>query len=368
MIAITKMSSHPGRLPPLHRILIRSTNWIGDAVMSVAALRELRRLCPKSHLTLLARDWVAGLFREQGLVDELMEFPGQLGSWRRLKWITSHLPKFDLALLFPNALGPALEVFSARIPERWGFRGDGRSPLLTKGFRPRAVELGHHQVFHYLDLLYRCGLSELDYLADEGFQPDVRLRAPRLGKEKASLLLIAKGAKQGHPLVAIHAGATFGPAKCWFKERFAQVADNLIACRDVQVALIGSAEERTTARQLAAEMVHDPINLAGDTDLSTLMGVLSQSALLLTNDSGPMHLAAALGLPQVALFGSTDDRATAPFDRSAHVIHKHVACSPCLLRECPIDLRCFDAIGVDEVTDRALQLLANSGRGYSFEP
>ncbi len=334
--------------------------------MSVAALRELRRLCPDNHLTLLARDWVAGLFREQGLVDELIEFPSRLSSWRRLTWIASRLPQFDLALLFPNALGPALEAFSARIPERWGFRGDGRSPLLTRRFRPRAVELGHHQVFHYLDLLYLCGLSELNYLDDDNFHPNIRLKAPRLGREQASRLLLEKGAKRGHPLVTIHAGATFGPAKCWFNERFAQVADNLITCRGVDVAIIGSAGERLTAQQIAAGMRHNPIILVGHTDLPTLMGVLSQSALLITNDSGPMHLAAALGLPQVALFGSTDDRATAPFDTDAHVIHKHVACSPCLLRECPIDLRCFDSIGVDEVTDRALQLLAGSRRGDSF--
>ena len=161
------------------------------------------------------------------------------------------------------------------------------------------------------------------------------------------------------PTILINPGAFYGSAKRWFTNRYAALADRLIEEDQAQVLIIGSAGEQAIAQEIQSLTKQRLTILTGQTDLPTLIGLLSQCDLLLTNDSGPMHLAAALDTPQVAILGSTDEVATGPFSPRARVIHKHVECSPCLLRECPIDLRCFSRIEVDEVYETARVLLHN---------
>lgn len=343
------------------KILVRSTNWIGDAVMSVAALRELRRLYPDAHLTLLARSWVAGVFEGQKLVDEVQVLKDGTSSLRRVLHASRELSGFDRAILFQNAFEAALLVFLAGIPRRIGYGTQGRSFLLTHPARPRIERLNRHQVYYYLDLLFQTGLSPSDYLNAPGFHPEIRLSPQPRALHRARELLHEVGVAPVSPLVGLNPGASYGPAKHWATDRYAALADRLIETRRAEVLVVGHAREEPIAREIASHMRRQPRILTGRTDLSTLMAVLSLCRLLITNDSGPMHLAAALDVPQVALFGSTDERATGPYSQSARVIHKHVECSPCLLRECPIDLRCFNRITVDEVYEAAEAALGGKG-------
>ena len=332
-------------------LLIRGTNWIGDSVMSLPALRELRRLYPEQHLSLLVTPWVSGLFEGQGIVDEIIPFPsGGLG-WRDLIQLRGQLARFHTAILFQNAFRAAAVTLLAGIPERVGYATDGRSLLLTRRARARSKELKRHQVYYYLDLLYQTGLSPLNYLEQPDFKPDIHLEAGSEGVQRADQLLQAAGPPSQGPLVVINPGAYYGPAKRWFSDRYAALADRLIDEVKADIVLVGSREEQTLAQEIQTLAQHPLKILTGQTDLLSLMGVLSRCDLFVTNDSGPMHLAAAQGTPQVALFGSTDEVATGPFSSKARVLHKHVECSPCLLRECPIDLRCFSRMAVDEVYD-----------------
>jgi heptosyltransferase II len=343
------------------RIFIRSTNWIGDAVMSVAALRELRRLHAHDHLTLGARGWVAGLFEDQGLVDEILTLEsGPSGLKYQLKSVPL-VRGFDRAVLFQNAFGAALTAFLARIPERVGYSTQGRRLLLTRSARPRIKRLGRHQIYYYLDLLYQTGLSSRDYLSDQSYVPDIRLKASERGSESALQLLHDHGVEGRGPLVGINPGAFFGSAKRWFIDRYAALADHLIEKQDARILIFGSAGEKDIGERISQLMRGRAVLLAGKTGLPSLMALISMCRLFITNDSGPMHLAAALDTPQIAIFGSTDEIATGPFSHKAHVIHKHVECSPCLLRECPLDLRCFNRIEVDEVYERASEILTNHG-------
>ncbi len=337
-------------------MLIRASNWIGDCVMSVAAVKELRRLYPEDQLTVAGYGRVTGLFEGQAFVDRVIALE-HAGAWARIRLESRELRSSDRVLLFPNSFASALPAFLARVPNRLGYRTDGRSLLLTRGVRPRSKRLGYHQAFYYLDLIHQLGLSEVDYLEDRDYAPDIALEADESAIEKANSLLKKKRVDRGRPLVALNPGAAFGPAKRWFLDRYAAVADLLVEEEGAEILLIGSRSEVSLASQIEKQMRTSPRCLSGRTSVATLMGLLSQCDLLLTNDSGPMHLAAALQIPQVALFGSTDEIATGPLCSSAVVIHKHVECSPCLLRECPIDLRCFDRITVDEVFKAAQGLL-----------
>lgn len=335
-------------LKPLtpRRILIRGTNWIGDTVMSLAAFRELRRLYPEAHLAAYVKEWVAGVLREQGLVDEIITFGNKdsgFGDSKRLR-------SFDTAVLFQNAFRSALQARMAGIPERIGYNTDGRSILLTRKAVPRITTLNRHQIFYYLDLLYQTGLSGTDYLNDPEFHPDISIRPTTYGLRKAGELLRQEGVRNDNtPLIGINPGAYFGPAKRWITDRYGKLADILSSRYSAAILVFGSADELPIAQEMAAVMKARPLILTGKTDLETYIALLSLSRVFITNDSGPMHLAAALDVPQVAIFGSTDDSATGPYSGKSAVIHKHVECSPCLLRECPIDMRCFTSIAVEEV-------------------
>ncbi len=338
------------------QVLIRVSNWIGDCVMSVAAVKELRRLYPDDRLTIVGYPRVTGLFEGQAFCDRVIAL-GFAGRWAQVRAESRAVRESDRILLFPNSFASALPSFLARVPERLGYRTDGRSVLLTRAVRPRSKRLGYHQAFYFLDLIHLLGLSEVDYLASRDYAPDITLEADEAAIETAEGLLEETRVDRARPLVALNPGAAFGPAKQWFLDRYAALGDLLVEKEGAEIVVVGSRREVPWARQIEERMRARPHCLSGRTSLATLMGLLSQCDLMVTNDSGPMHLAAALGTPLVALFGSTDEIATGPLGHNTVVIHKHVACSPCLLRECPIDLRCFDRIGVEEVFLAAQGLL-----------
>lgn len=346
----------------MRQIVVRATNWLGDSVMSLAAVRELRRHHPGARIVLVAQPRVAGFYRWVGEVDQVVEYnpAGDGARWRGLLRLARELRRrrADTYLCLQNAFEAALLGRLAGIPRRIGFATDGRSLLLSRAVKIPPELDRHHQVYYYLALLHGAGLSPVDYLRELSFRPDILLRPTPEMEAAAAECLRREGVLNDFPLVGVHAGAFFGSAKRWFPERFAEVLRTLRGEFPVRFLLLGAASERplaeTIQREAGGEGIHD---LCGRTTLAELVAVIGRCRLFLSNDSGPMHVAAAFQIPQVALFGSTDPVATGPFSTHASILKKPVECSPCFLRECPLDLRCFKAIGVGDVLERVRELL-----------
>lgn len=323
----------------LERLLVRAPNWIGDAVLSLGAVRDLRRNFRAARIEVLARPWVADLYRAVAEVDAVRTAAGFRAG------VAAVRDGFDAAVLLPNSFGSALQLFAARIPERWGYATDGRAPLLTRRPRvPRALR-GASQVYYYRAMLAGCGL-------EVSASPDVSLRCPPEWRARGRELLAGE-----HEWVGLNPGAFHGSAKRWPPERYAAVADILSRHTGARLAILGGADERPLADSIASAVRGPVRNLCGQTRLAELVGVLSRLALLVTNDSGPMHLAAALGVPILAIFGPTDWRETSPVSERLRLVREDVPCAPCLLRECPIDHSCMGLVTVERVASEAIALL-----------
>jgi heptosyltransferase-2 len=267
---------------------------------------------------------------------------------------------FDLAVLFPNAFRAAALVWAARIPDRWGYAHDGRGVLLTRPVPPAPRPFGRHQSYYYLDLLRALGI--------ETSQPDTHLNLTDAMRARAAELLEGGGVRPGQPLVGIHPGATNSSAKRWIPERYAEVAERLTdSHQDARIVLLGGPEEQSITDAIRSHLKTAPILLSGKTSLGELMGLLGSMSVLLSNDSGPMHLASALGVPTVAVFGPTDERETGPSGPTATVVRRHVDCSPCLLKECPIDHRCMQRVSADDVYAATVDLLEGMAAGTKAE-
>jgi heptosyltransferase II len=323
------------------RILVRAPNWIGDVVLSLPALRDLRRSFPSARLEVLARPWVGEVYRAVPEVDAIVESRGHGDDVRSLRG------RHDLGVLLPNSFGTALVLWRAGVPERWGYATDGRGPMLTRRCRVPAGVRGRSQVYYYRAMLEGLGLS-IDGL------PDASLACPA-GWAARGLALLGSGG----PWIGVNPGAFYGTAKRWLPERFAAAADLVARRLGAGVAIVGAAAERPLGEAIAGQLRAPVRVLCGETTLGDLVGLLKHLRVLLTNDSGPMHLAAALGTPLVAVFGSTDWRETSPVSSRARVVREETPCAPCLLRECPIDHRCMTRVGVDHVATAALELLAS---------
>jgi len=323
------------------RIVVRAPNWIGDVVLSLGAVRDLRRNFPRARLEVLARAWVADLYRAVGEVDAVRIARSPRADADALRGA------FDAGVVLPNSFGTALALWRAGIPERWGYATEGRRLLLTRAPRVPARVRGRSQVYYYRAMLAGVGLHV-------SAAPDVSLRCPPEWTEsaRADRLLGPDGDGEW---VGVNPGAFYGTAKRWLPERFAAVADTL-AERGARIVLVGGASERPIGEAIAAQMRSPTRVLCGETTLPELVGVLARLRLLVTNDSGPMHLAAALGVPVVAVFGPTDWRETHPVGDAHRIVREPVHCSPCGLRECPIDHRCMRRVTVDRV-------LAETGPG-----
>lgn len=340
------------------RILVRATNWVGDAVMSLPALHALRREFPQSEISILARPWVADLYGREPFCDKLIPYHAPRG-WKGLgeKWqATSALKKtrFDCAILLQNAFEAAALSWLARIPVRIGYNRDGRGLLLTHAIpAPQAGETPPHQRFYYLELLRRAALIKT-YPED----PETRLTAAPVAAEAGRKKFAQLNMRT--PVIGVSPGAAYGSAKRWLPERFAQAAIEIAKERNAAVALFGSAQERALCDEvlrLVSEAGISAINMAGHTVLGEFIDMAAACELFLTNDSGAMHIAYALGLPTVAIFGATDHVATGPVGSRSRIVRHAVECSPCLLRECPIDHRCMTRVGSDQVASVALDLL-----------
>jgi heptosyltransferase II len=345
-------------------ILIRGVNWVGDAVMSIPAMREIRRLFPESHISLLVNPWVSPIYAEVEFVDEILQYDkrGIHKGWAGFGRLVSDLRRrdFDLAILLQNAFEAALIACCARIPMRVGYARDGRHLLLTHACKIDPGVRQVHQVYYYLGILSSLGLlaPRLWERNDCRFPTGIGVR--ETDREAALAMLRTNGINENDLVVAVNPGAFYGEAKRWFPERYAAVADALATRYGAQIVILGASSDLETAGRVAAHMSSRPVILAGQTTLGQLMGLLKQIDLLITNDSGTMHLAAALDVPQLAIFGSTSEIATGPLNQNAAVIKHQVECNPCFLRECPTDFRCMKGVTVMEVVDAARNILDNA--------
>jgi heptosyltransferase-2 len=341
----------------IKRVVVRGTNWVGDAVMTIPALRELRRVLPDAHITLATRSWSEGLFRDADFLDQLLIYDRRgVGSVARAtrEW---RAQSFDLAILFQNAFEAAIIAAIARVPLRVGYGTDGRRALLTHTLPLPSWHRERHEVFYYLNII-----SELEKLlrGSSGVmerEPRFDLRVNAARQAGARELLKAHGASISGPLIALCPGSTNSRAKRWPSERYAALADRFVDEMGARVVLIGSPEEVEVSRAISEQMRRQPVMLTGRTNLSEAVAVLSISDLLITNDTGPAHIAAALLRPTLVIFGPTDPTTTRPFSQSAQIIRRPPECAPCMLRDCPIDHRCMTAITHDEVFSRACEMM-----------
>ena len=328
------------RLQPF-RILIRASNWLGDSIMSIPAARAIKRGRPDARVIVAAPEKIASVWKLVPEVDEMIVFKSQslLATVRLLRQQKS----FDVAIAFPNSLRSALELFFAAIPRRVGYRGHFRSALLNQIVRePRKPGPVRHQSERYLRIAENCGADISHWRDDLGVVPNISGATER----------VTPGLK-----LALCPGAEYGPAKRWFPERFAEVAEKICDEMDAKWILFGAITEADVGDRIAALLGNRCVNRVGRTTIDQLIEELRECRLLLTNDTGTMHLAAILGVPVAAVFGSTEPSLTGPLGAGHIVIRHHVECSPCFLRECPIDFRCMNAISVDQVCDAVRSIL-----------
>ena len=342
----------PGDATRARRILVRAPNWVGDAVMALPTLAALHNLCHQAEITVLAAPRVAPLFQGQPGVVQVVLYPPGRERWRFL-WnlrqgnpdnnTDDRRPKtenrpFDLGLVLPNSFDSALGLLLAGVRRRLGYSTDCRGALLNLAVKGVKTLAGLHTVYYYLGVLQGLGgveglMPPRIYLEDEDTQAGAALLPGKL---------------DDGPWVGLSPGAAYGPAKRWPPERFAALGRELHKEFGVRLVLLGGPEDRDTEAEVKARLP-EALDLIGATSLRQALGVLTHLQLLITNDSGLMHAAAALGTPLVAIFGSTDPQATGPFTSKATVVHHPLPCSPCLERTCDHGYKCLLDISVAEV-------------------
>ncbi len=320
--------------------------------MSLPAIRAVREAFPAAHLTVAARQSVADLYTREGSIDAVMPYPNA----RRQAAADLRGESFDCAILLPNSFDAALVAWMAHIPRRIGYRRDGRGWLLTEAIPPpEPGEIPRHERFYYLELLRRAGI-----IHEYPPSPDIRLDGCDAARAAGLDALRAAGVTA--PAVGVSPGAAYGDAKRWLPERFAETAALVARAHGASVALFGAAAERPLCESVAGAIRADGIavrNFAGETTLRQFIDLAAACRLFLTNDSGAMHIASALGVPTVTVFGPTDETTTGPTGARARILREQVECGPCLLRACPIDHRCMTGVTAGRGATVALELWEN---------
>jgi heptosyltransferase-2 len=344
-------------------ILVVAPNWLGDAVMALPAIADVRRAFPGQPVVVAARPSVAPVFSLSPSVDRVttLQWRGKALDRRAFRSDVGQVRQTgaDIALLLPNSFGAAWLVNRAGVSERWGYATDARRPLLSRAVRrPRR---GLHQSAYYQHLTRALGMT------NGPLDPGVVVPAEAI--ESARALLVQGGWDGVRPLVVLAPGAAYGTAKRWLPSHFGRLATAAVARRGAQCVLVGSEGDRDTARWVRREIdggaVESVIDLTGATSLHMLAGVLRLAGVCVSNDSGAMHLAGAVGTPLVALFGPTREKETAPLTRPesrADVLTNPVWCRPCMLRECPIDHRCMSGLSPETVFAAVERLMPAAGR------
>ena len=325
---------------PDSKILVRATNWVGDAVMSLPALRAIRARYPGAEIVVLAKPWVADLYSRERFADRVILYtPRTLAEKLKFAWKLRR-ERFDHAILLQNAFEAALVARVAGIPQRTGYNRDGRGWLLTRAVAvPKKGEIPAHERYYYLELLRRAGIIDeippVDWIRLEGLSP------------------------RKDNVVGISPGAAYGTAKRWLPESFAETAVRLAREFGASVTVFGTKDERQLCEEVAAAIARQGIvvnNCAGTTTLAEFIDLAAACKVFITNDSGAMHIASAAGTPMVAIFGATDHIGTGPTGPVARIIREPVDCAPCLKRECPIDHRCMTRVTPDKVVIAAREV------------
>jgi heptosyltransferase-2 len=356
------------------KILVRAPNWIGDAVMAIPALGAIRARWPDAEITVLGIPAIAGLLIGQRFADRTIVFDrgGRYrGFWGRER-LAAELAreKFDIALLLPNSFEAASIAWRAHIPKRIGYASDARGVLLTTAIsRPRAGEIPAHHSYYYLELLRRA-----EWIGELPDSLEATLWVSAEAREAAEAALIHAGARArvrsanaggagvGPLRCAMAPGAAFGTAKRWLPTRFGELAKRLHAEWDADVILIGAASDREAAEAIAAGAGGNVINMAGKTSATELPAMLATCDVFIGNDSGASYVAAAVGLPVIAIYGPMPPEIAYPITRALEIVRHPVSCSPCLLRDCPVDHRCMTRIEVDDVMGAARKWLDRTAR------
>jgi heptosyltransferase II len=350
----------------LRTILIRLPNWVGDAVMAVPALREFRRIFKDARIALAAKPWVAGLFDGEDFADELIAVTDArgfvqkarrfIGNARRLR----HL-RIDMAVLLPNSFNAAISARAGGAKRIAGYATDGRRSLLTHIIPFESSYKQLHQVRYYLNIAAQLE-QQLTGQSSVNLEAKPVLHAADSMRQRAVEIMAAAGINPAKRIIALNPGATNSRAKQWLPERFAATADRLSEREGFETIIVGTAGDCDVARAVSQQMRTKVADLTGGTSLAELKAVLSCAALVISNDTGTAHVAAALGVPTVTVFGPTEDFATRPLAERATVVRHPVDCSPCMLRDCPIDHRCMTRVEVADVENEARQLLVAISR------
>ena len=341
------------------KILIRSTNWVGDAIMTTPAVRTIRANFPQATISILAYPWVADVFAASPHVDEVILYhkkgrhQGLFGLWQLGRELRAR--RFDMAILLQNAFEAAVLAVLAGIPVRAGYRRDGRAPLLTHGVTIRPEVREKHQVYYYQGLLAGLGLTPSP---DELFL--------QLPPETVRWARNFVGGRAPAPIVGLNPGAAYGPAKRWPAERYGELARRLSREFGATLLVFGTAADQEAAALIKEHAPDHVVDITGKTSLAEAMALIGCCDAFVTNDSGLMHVAAAQRVPLVAIFGSTDQVATGPFSDPAVVLQKRLDCSPCLKTHCRKgDYQCMLGIKVEEVFAAVSALLTREREGVA---
>jgi heptosyltransferase-2 len=337
------------------KLVVRMPNWIGDAVMALPVLESLLASGPDIELWAAGEPWVGDLIPAGLGVRGALTIPRTNGL-KELRAAAAALKqhRFDAGLLLTNSFGSALVLRLAGVPERWGYVRDGRGLLLTRRVSVRETIEPRHQRDYYLELLAGLGVRTVS--------PGIGLSVSEEERAAAERTLEAAGRDRSRPLVILNPGAAYGPAKRWPAERFAELGGLFRTRAGADILLVGSAGEQELAGAIAAAVGGSVMNIAGRTSLRELAAVIGLGRLFVTNDTGPMHIADALGTPILAVFGPTDPAVTGPVATGSvatgsAVLKIDVPCWPCLYRKCPYDHRCMAGIGPGEAFEAGRRLL-----------
>ena len=328
------------------KIFLRVPNWLGDAVISLPALSALKGLYPQARITVLAKPGVSPIYENNPDVSSIIVYEGggRLGGMLKLA-MELKKEKFDLAVLFQNAFEAALISFLARISERAGYARDLRTALLTRPVRLTEEIRGRHQVFYYLNIIKKLGGS----VSFTGAPlPVIYLNGDEI--KKAERFMEGNGFGRGGLFFGVSPGASYGPAKRWGIEGFREVIERITGDIGASAVIFGGKDDAGVAEKLSGRLTARHLNLAGKTTLREFIALATLMRFFICNDSGPMHVAAALGVPTVAIFGSTDPFLTGPLGKRVSVLRKKIECSPCFKRQCPFGhYRCMSVISAEDV-------------------
>ena len=341
-------------------VLVVAPNWLGDAVMALPAISDIRNAFPSARLTVAARSSVADIFALVPFINDTVTL-GWNGRWFHRSSFESDAARLrglgsDLAILLPNSFASAWLAARARVADRWGYAADVRTRLLSRAVpRPSG---SMHQAAYYQHLTRELGI-------DSGpLEPAVTV--PEGVRSSARDFLVERGWAASRPLVTFAPGAAYGTAKRWLPQHVARLVTTLVQQRKAACVVVGSRGDAATSEQILSLLqpgvTSHVIDATGSTTIATLAGILSLAGACVSNDSGAMHLAAAVGTPIVALFGPTNEFETAPLTRhgrKALVLTHPVWCRPCMLRECPIDHRCMKGITPERVFDALIRMLGS---------